>query len=152
MPNSAAAYRCQSFDNASAGSPENPSATWTPSNLRSTHRVPVGFGSAPQPLAGDVSPGALQPPEYTTPKHDSRPRFVYRCRLCQRDPEDPSVLFCGHLFCHRYTIYYPFLSILRTELFANDRVDRCIVKELATKFVCPVCKTAVLTRLDLEQM
>ncbi|KAI0070988.1 hypothetical protein K474DRAFT_1712839 [Panus rudis PR-1116 ss-1] len=50
----------------------------------------------------------------------------WHCRICLKDPAEPTVTICGHLFCHG-----------------------CIVQELASGMQCPVCKKVMLLRLHL---
>ncbi|KAK7683519.1 hypothetical protein QCA50_013353 [Cerrena zonata] len=50
----------------------------------------------------------------------------WHCRICLKDPSEPTVTMCGHLFCHS-----------------------CIIQELARGLACPVCKRVMLLRLQL---
>ncbi|GJE86472.1 hypothetical protein PsYK624_025520 [Phanerochaete sordida] len=100
------------------------------SKSRSTSRTMTSssYDAAPASTAHNVAGAAsgydasgLQD-AFPTPK----PRLQWHCRICLRPPTDPTVTMCGHLFCHE-----------------------CIVIEMAKNLQCPVCRTAMLVRLNV---
>ena len=67
----------------------------------------------------------------------------WHCRVCFKDPEDPTATICGHVFCHRLALKY-YMSTKLSNLFAS-----CIIEALRKDLQCPVCRKDLLVRLHV---
>ncbi|KAI0684511.1 hypothetical protein BC835DRAFT_633916 [Cytidiella melzeri] len=55
------------------------------------------------------------------------PPTRFQCRVCTKNPVEPTVTMCGHLFCRS-----------------------CIMGEISKNLQCPVCRTVMLVRLHVD--
>ncbi|KAH8101807.1 hypothetical protein BXZ70DRAFT_906377 [Cristinia sonorae] len=82
----------------------------------SATRVSAHASSAPGPTTTD-----------TTTRRSSAKNLTWHCRVCLKEPTEPTATMCGHLFCHG-----------------------CIIQELSRNFQCPVCRKMMLLRLHVD--
>ncbi|CAL1708874.1 unnamed protein product [Somion occarium] len=93
-------------------------------------RTKVTSGASGVPLGSTSGPKAhynpLNPSSTLSMTAGAEKELSWHCRICLKNPSEPTVTMCGHLFCHG-----------------------CIIQELARGLQCPVCKRVMLLRLHV---
>ncbi|EKM56524.1 uncharacterized protein PHACADRAFT_194128 [Phanerochaete carnosa HHB-10118-sp] len=87
-----------------------------------------GEGAADEASTGETQPAQLSLPRIATeaPTEPQARLMILSCKVCTKNPTNPVVTMCGHVFCHG-----------------------CILNALGTSLSCPACNRPILVRLDL---
>ncbi|KAJ3551351.1 hypothetical protein NM688_g4754 [Phlebia brevispora] len=91
-----------------------------------THLHVEGKIERVHPTRGAFSPLSSSTPEQGTAA-GAKQNSPWVCRVCLKEPTEPTATVCGHLFC-----------------------NRCIISHLSKNFQCPVCRRSLLISLFLS--